>query len=68
MSFFMELEKENKLSLISKLFANKENLQPQFIENHFSGLYGNFDILAWYIDQITYIFRFAAIGHNFIQN
>ena len=50
MSFFMELEKENKLSLISKLFANKENLQPQFIENHFSGLYGKFDILAWYID------------------
>lgn len=50
MSFFMELGEENKLPLISKLFAKKENLQPQLIEGHFNGLYGNFDILPWYID------------------
>ena len=58
MSFSMETEKKNKLSFLGvELYANKTNLQPQFIENlhlvayivALKDFYLRFTNLVWYI-------------------
>ena len=74
MSFSMEAEKQNTSYPYStlKLYMNKVNLQPQFIEDllfvvyivTLKMFYLWFMNLVWYILWFIDVFAFAQIGHS----